>query len=276
MATTSARTSTWETTHQGRRAKRYIAAIFSPAPANPHITTATRRLPDSRPVAGEDLDEEARARRRKHLRWFVPPLILLVIGGYTGQALFPTLVDSNPTLLILLNPRNANLALVSNDLDALTFYGAASFRLLLSDPIWFFIGREYGDAAIHWLERQSPSYGRMARQLEGWFGKAAYLLVVLAPNNWICLLSGAARMRPVVFISLNLIGTFGRLYLIRVLGDVFSDPLESVRGFISDYQAPLLVVSFSLVGFTMWNERRKGGGELDSLAHLDEELEADD
>jgi membrane protein DedA with SNARE-associated domain len=206
------------------------------------------------------------------MRYLVPPLVVLVIGGYIGQAFFPRLVDSNPTLLILLNPRNVNLALVSNDLDAWTFYGVASFRLLLTDPIWFFIGREYGNQAIVWLEKRSPTYGGMARHVEGWFGKAAYPLVALAPNNWICLLAGAAWMRPVVFITLNLAGTFGRLFLIRHLGVVFSDPLSNIRGFISDYQAPLLVLSISLVALSIWNERRQGRGELESLAHLDDEL----
>lgn len=224
------------------------------------------------PVDRPGLTAEDRARRRKMMRFIIPPLVVLVIGGYVGQALFPKLVDSNPTLLILLNPRNVNLALVANDLDALTFYAVASFRLLLSDPIWFFIGREYGNEAIAWLEKRSPTYGGMARQVEGWFGKAAYPLVALAPNNWICLLSGAARMRPAVFISLNLAGTFGRLYLIRRLGDVFSDPLTDVRSFISDYQAPLLVLSFSLVGLSIWNERRQGRGELESITHLDDDL----
>lgn len=223
-----------------------------------------------------ELTDEERDRRRRHMSWLIPPLVLVVIGGYTGQALFPKLVDSNPTLLILLNPRNANLALVANDLDALTFYAVASFRLLLTDPIWFFIGREYGDQAIDWLERRSPTYGRMARQAEGWFGKAAYPLVVLAPNNWICLLSGAARMRPAVFLSLNLVGTFGRLYLIRVLGDVFSDPLTDVRGFISDYQGPLLVASFVFVGLSILNERRTGRGEIEAITHLDDDLEPAD
>ncbi len=206
------------------------------------------------------------------MRYLVPPLVLLVIGGYVGQALFPRLVDSNPTLLLLLNPRNVNLALVSNDLDAWTFYGVASFRLLLTDPIWFFFGREYGSQAIDWLEKRSPTYGGMARQAEGWFGKAAYPLVAAAPNNWICLLAGAAWMRPVVFVVLNVGGTFGRLFLIRRLGVVFSDPLTNVRGFISDYQAPLLVLSISLVAFSIWNERRQGRGELESLTHLDDEL----
>jgi hypothetical protein len=37
---------------------------------------------------------------------------------------------------------------------------------------------------------------------------------------------------------------------------------------------PLLVISVVLVLITIWNERRQGKGELGSLAHLEEELEA--
>jgi hypothetical protein len=34
----------------------------------------------------------------------------------------------------------------------------------------------------------------------------------------------------------------------------------------------VLIASVLIVGFTIWNERRQGGGEIAELAHMDEEI----
>ncbi len=45
--------------------------------------------------------------------------------------------------------------------------------------------------------------------------------------------------------------------------------------FIQDYRVPLLIVSVALVAFTIWNERRQGSSEIQSLTHLEDELGLD-
>ena len=111
-----------------------------------------------------------------------------------GDALAPKLVDEHPLLLIAMNARNRNLILVTNQLDAVSYYVVATLRLLLSDPLFFLIGYWYGDTALTWMEQRTKTYGTMLRQWERWFGKAAYPLVFIAPNNVICLFAGAAGM----------------------------------------------------------------------------------
>ena len=68
-----------------------------------------------------------------------------------------------------------------------------------------------------------PSADRCASG-RSWFGKAAYPLVFIAPNNPICLFAGAAGMSLPGFFVANLAGTLARLYLIRRLGDAFDRP----------------------------------------------------
>ena len=51
-----------------------------------------------------------------------------------------------------MNARNRNLILVTNQLDAVSYYGVATVRLLLSDPLFFLIGYWYGDTALTWME----------------------------------------------------------------------------------------------------------------------------
>jgi uncharacterized membrane protein YdjX (TVP38/TMEM64 family) len=69
------------------------------------------------------------------------------------------------------------------------------------------------------MERRTNTWGEMLRQLERWFGKAAYPLVFIAPNNAICLFAGAAGMPLRAFFAVNLAGTVARLWLIRRFGE---------------------------------------------------------
>lgn len=212
---------------------------------------------------------------RRTLSLIIGLIIVLVVGGMIGDALAPTLVDQHPLWLIALNARNRNLVLVVNQVDAVPYYLIGTFRLLLSDPLFYILGFCYGDAAIKWMERQAPTYGRMMRTAEKWFGIAAYPLVFIAPNNYICLFAGAAGMSIPVFLTLNVTGTIFRLWIIQVLGNIFDKPIDAVLGFIQDYRIPLLVLSVGLVVFTVWNERRQGESEIEGLRHLEDELETE-
>jgi membrane protein DedA with SNARE-associated domain len=200
------------------------------------------------------------------------PLAVLVVAAQIGDALGPTLVTENPLLLITLNARNRNLILVTNQLDALEYYTVGFFRLLASDPLFYLLGYWYGDAGVKWVERKSSSFGSMLRTWEKGFHKAAWPLVAIAPNNFICLFAGAAGMAPAVFITLNVLGTIGRLWLIRVLGETFEQPIDWVLDFIRDYRIPLTLLAVGLVVFTVVSDRRKGTGELEALTSIEEEL----
>ena len=139
----------------------------------------------------------APARRRPSRRALTlvgVPLAITVALGYLGDALAPSLVDTHPAWLIALNARNRNLVLVTNDMDAWSYYAIGVVRLMISDPLFFLLGYWYGDAAVAWMERRTKTWGQLLRQAEGWFGKAAHPLVFVAPNNVICLFAGAAGM----------------------------------------------------------------------------------
>lgn len=201
------------------------------------------------------------------------PLIVFVIIGYVGDALAPSLVDRHPLLLIVLNARVRNLALVTNELDPWSYYGVGFVRLVASDPLFFLLGYWYGDAAVHWMERRTRTWGQLLRQIERWFGKAAYPIVFLAPNNFICLFAGASGMSLRAFVLLNTTGTLFRLWLVRVFGRAFESPLDDVVDWIADNRAVLLVVTVGLVLVSIVLEARTGETELSALAHLDDELE---
>ena len=94
------------------------------------------------------------------------PIVGLIVISNVGDALAPKLVEDNPLLLIAMNARNRNLILVTNQLDAVSYYVVATLRLLLSDPLFFLIGYWYGDTALTWMEPRTKTYGTMLRQWE--------------------------------------------------------------------------------------------------------------
>lgn len=204
------------------------------------------------------------------------PLIFLVIISYVGDAMAPSLVDRHPAWLIALNARTRNLALVTNDLDPWTYYGIGFVRLVVSDPLFFLLGYWYGDAAVEWMERRTRTWGQMLRQVEKWFSKAAYPIVFIAPNNYICLFAGAAGMSLRAFVVLNVTGSLFRLWLVRVFGRAFEAPLDTVVDWIGDNRGILLVVTVGLVILSIALEARSGETEVGSLARLEEELDEAD
>jgi membrane protein DedA with SNARE-associated domain len=223
----------------------------------------------------DDLEAPERPKPSRLTLWLlIGPLVVLVIASYVGDALAPTLFDKHPLWLIALNARNRNLALTTNYLDAFSYYSVGFVRLLLADPIFYLLGYFYGDAAVRWAERRSRTFGGMLRSVEQFFQKASYPLVLIAPNNPICLFAGASGMSPPVFLALNITGTIGRLILIRWLGDIFSDPIEIITDFIRSYRLPLTAVTIAITGFLLWSESRgEGETELEALVRLQDELE---
>jgi membrane protein DedA with SNARE-associated domain len=209
---------------------------------------------------------------RRALALVVGPLIGLVIAAQIGDALGPDLISRNPLLLIALNSRVRWLVLAVNQVEPVPFFVVGTLRNLASDPLFYVLGYWYGDSAVRWMENRTENVGRMMRGLERSFGRWGAPLVLIAPNNPICLLAGAARMRPAVFLTLNLTGTIGRLALIKIFGEAFETPINYVLDFIRDYRIPLLILSVVVVGISMFTETRKGTSEIEQLRHLESDL----
>ena len=200
----------------------------------------------------------------------VIPIVGLIVAGYIGDALTTTLADKHPLLLVMLNARSRILVLTTNQLDAVSFYLTAGLRLLASDPLFYLLGRWYGDAMIQWVENRSKTFGEQIRLYERAFAKAAYPLVFLMPNPYICLFAGASGMRVASFFTLNIAGTVFRLNLIRRVGEAFDGPIDGILDFFGRYRLPLFIFSVALVFFIVFNDRRSGKDEIGSMLDLAE------
>ena len=203
------------------------------------------------------------------------PIVVLTVVGFVADALAPALIDKRPLLQIFLNPRNRYLVLAAPQVDPLPFFVVGFVRLVLTDPLFYLLGWRYGDAALRWMERKlgEDRETGMVAMGERLFAKASYVVLVVAPNWWVCMLAGATGMRPRVFVPLNVAGTIGRLALIWWAGDVFEDQLDSILDFISRYRWWLLGISIVLVGIQVVRGRRRGSLEFESVREIESEFE---
>jgi membrane protein DedA with SNARE-associated domain len=217
-------------------------------------------------------DEQGAVTGRLPLPWLLTPYVALVVVGYVADVIGPHLIVTHPLLQMFLNPRNRYLLLASPRVDAVPFFAVGFVRLVLTDPIGFVIGWQYGDSAIAWAERRMGDDTGMVRNIERWFGKAAPVVIFIAPSFYWCVFAGAARMRVRQFVVLNVTGTIARLILFRVAGDAFRSQLETVLDWVQRYQWWLIAVSAVIVLLQVW---RTGGKEIESPTELAAEIEGD-
>ncbi len=213
-------------------------------------------------------------------RWALPVLLtgvgILLVASNVGNLFYATLVERHPALLLCLNSTNRVLVGVTNQLDPVTYYGIGFVRLLLADPLFYLLGLFYGDAALRWIERKMGDGAASIVWFEKAFNKARYPIVLIAPNNPVCLLAGATGMPVPVFLTLNAIGTIGRLFLARLFGKAFTAPISAVTGFLDRYRWYILAVSLALFALQAALKRKEGlpPGELGGLAELKREIDA--
>jgi hypothetical protein len=224
--------------------------------------------------------EQARPKpvtRRRPLALFVVPMVLLAIAANIGNALAPTLLNEEPVLLLMLAPRLRWLLLTSPNLGAIAFYGVPFLRAAAVLSLYFFFGMRYGETALQWMEdRAGRRSMRPLRWSERQFHRARWPLIVLFPGTLAALFAGADRMRYLWFISVAMVATGIRLWLIRRLADAIEGTLLDVLDWIGRNQVWLTTASFVLVfGWAMWSNRSTTApiesvegiaGELDEAA----------
>ena len=211
------------------------------------------------------------ADRRIPLAWLVTPIVVLSLAGTVADIIGPKLVTEHPLLQMFLNPRNRYLLLASPQVGAVEFFVVGFVRLVLTDPLGFVLGRQYGDAALKWAGEKMGDEGRFVSKVERIFGKAAPVIIFLAPNLYMCILAGASGMKVRTFVALNVSGTIARLILFRIAGEAFEDQLLSILDWISRNQKWLIILSFVIVVLQTIRSRRRG--QLETPAEIEREIE---
>jgi membrane protein DedA with SNARE-associated domain len=213
--------------------------------------------------------------RRIPLPYLLVPFGVVAALAQVGNAIGPTLITHHPLLEIVLNPINRYLILAAPQVSIVPFFVIGFARLILTDPIAFILGRQYGDAALTWAEGKTGAAGEpgLVRRMERLFNKAAPVFIVIAPSFIWCLMAGNSRMKTWVFVTCNFVGTVGRLTLIWMAGDAFESQLNSVLDVIRRFQVPLLVLTVSMVLIQTLRSRKRG--DLETPAEMEAQIEAE-
>ena len=197
-------------------------------------------------------------RRRIPLPWLITPIVILSLAGTIADVLGPKLIVEHPQLQMFLNPRNRYMILAAATVDPVPFFLIGFLRLTLTDPIGYILGRQYGEAALKWAGEKMGDEGRFIGKVERFFGKAAPLIILVAPNLYMCILAGASGMKVRTFAALNITGTIARLVLFRIAGHAFREELLDVVDWIGRNQKWLIIASFVVVAIQSSRSRQRG------------------
>ena len=201
------------------------------------------------------------------------PIVGAVALAMVGDIVGPSLINEHPLWQITMNPRNRWLLLAAPQVAAWPFFIVGFTRLVAIDPLFYVLGVPAWRRCPAMGRAQNGGRGGVRAQSRAWFGRAAPVVVLVAPNSYVCLLAGATGMRLRTFLALNAIGTVGRLTLFSVAGAAFRDQLLDVLEFVQRYQWWLVAVSFLAV--SLQARKRRASGALESVETIQHELEND-
>mmetsp|Transcript_11877 Transcript_11877/g.43448 ORF Transcript_11877/g.43448 Transcript_11877/m.43448 type:complete len:233 (+) Transcript_11877:75-773(+) len=179
-------------------------------------------------------------------------LLVLVVAcfqvvGKVGDALVPRLVVTSPELLLALNSNDLHLILVATSLSGSAYYTIGTVRRCSEDFLFFFIGFNYSKAARGWIKQYSSWTSTIVdKGLTSWTTALFGVLMLLFPNAALHLLAGTSRMKPVVFISLSILATLARLFMVRGAGAALSAQVAWVQNKMAEFQTPALLLSAGL------------------------------
>ncbi len=212
----------------------------------------------------EDQDAPRTKPSRRTLILLVAPIVVITSMGFIATAFTPALAARHPLLLIALDARNRFLVL-AREVDIVPFVVVAILRRTFSDPLFYLLGRFYGEGAVRWLEKKA-GFGDLVTLAEKFFQKASYPMVFFFPGAIVCALAGQTGMSPVGFMVTNLAGTLAAVLAVRAFSDAISSPVESLLDFFDRNIVVTTSVTVALVVLSLVLNRYQG--------KLDADLEA--
>lgn len=210
----------------------------------------------------------------------VAPILGLILANNAGAIMFTNDLDeatggllSRPYQILALNSTNKMLLATGFQTDALAFYAIAMLRLIAADPLFYILGRLYRRPALRWGRGVYPGADRLFDLFEQENHKGVQrmldALILIMPNNPVCLLAGVAAMPVKRFIALNLIGTMGRLVIFRQISFSFQEEISDVLSFIARYQTWAIVITIVIVVISLVAQARRLVSSTEDLAEED-------
>jgi membrane protein DedA with SNARE-associated domain len=183
------------------------------------------------------------------------PIVMATALGAVGTALTPYLAVRHPLALLILEARDRNLILVRH-VGLAAYIVVATLRRLLTDPLFFLLGRDYGAAAVRWIERKGG--GTVVRVTERLFRRAAYPMLVIFPGAVVCTLAGETGIPTVIFLIVVAIRTVVAVVVIRLVANLFGSQVDAILRFFDRFALPATGVTIAVVVlWILWERRRR-------------------
>lgn len=208
-----------------------------------------------------EVSEEQPKPSRRTLVLLVTPIVIITTMGLIASAFTPTLATRHPLLMIALDARNRFLVL-AREVDIVPFVIVAVLRRSFSDPLFYLLGRYYGDNALRWLQKKGGA-GDLVPFTEKLFKRAGYPMVFAFPGAIVCALAGQTGMSPVGFMVANLAGTLTAVFAVRRFSSTIASPVEGLLEFFSRNLVATTAVSIGLVVFSIVINRTQDKLDLD-------------
>ncbi|HEX5586820.1 MAG TPA: hypothetical protein VFZ17_05890 [Acidimicrobiia bacterium] len=209
---------------------------------------------------------------RPHVAVYLVPIAVVILVGQVSRAIWPSLLEAAPSALLFMTSTISRLLLVQPLVPTAVFFAVAITRILLLAPLYYFFGRDYGDAALRWGEDKLGASSQAVGKIERGFRKFSHLLVVCWWSPLVCTMAGTTGMRARTFFPLIAAGAIGRVSLIYFVGDWLAAPLTEISQFIGRYAIYLTPITIALTVAQVWYSRRRRRGL--PIGGLDD-LEAD-
>jgi membrane protein DedA with SNARE-associated domain len=197
---------------------------------------------------------------RHHVATYLVPIALVILVGQVSRAIWPSLLDAAPAALLFMTSTISRLLLVQPLVPAALFFAVAVTRILLLAPLYYFFGRDYGDAALRWGEDKLGASSTAVSKIERGFRKFSHVLVLCWWSPLVCTMAGTTGMRVRIFFPLIAAGAVGRVSLIYFVGGWLAAPLTEISGFISRYAIILTPLTIALTAGQIWYSRRRQRG----------------
>jgi membrane protein DedA with SNARE-associated domain len=192
---------------------------------------------------------------RGHLALLVVPIATVTALGTLGTALTPYLAVHHPLVLLVLEARDRNLVLARH-VALVPYVVVGSVRRLLTDPLFFLLGRDYGDAGVRWIEGKGG--GPVVRFTERLFRAAAYPMLVVFPGAVVCTLAGEVGIPTSIFLVVVTVRTVAAVFLIRWLAGVFGPQVDAVLHFFDRFTLPATAATIvAVVLWILWDRHRQ-------------------
>ncbi|MBX3131707.1 MAG: hypothetical protein KF718_33630 [Polyangiaceae bacterium] len=193
--------------------------------------------------------------------------LLGVVGVTTiaGTAFSPYLLVKAPLLLVALAPEGRHIILAVSTTDPVLLVAVATLRRLLGLIAAYGLGLTYGPAAVSWVERRFPRFGKLVRIAERLFARVGAPLLLFIPLQSIALLAGAARTRFFTFLGFVSVGQFCMVLITYLFGDAITKWTEPILVFLSEHVVETTIACATLVALQQgvaYYRKRRGAPEL--------------